>query len=99
MGLFLIADRRYGLRMLHYIHSIIAFIDGLPARLIKADPRPEDYDWSEVTSLWRPHVRLTDGTWSDSGGGTLWRRRRYSDDRWEYEQDAETLEQQLKRMV
>jgi hypothetical protein len=88
--------------MLELMNRTAYVIDAAPRRLFRAlfpeTPRPEDYFWSEVTSLWQPHVRLTDGTWSVSGGGTLWRRRREADGCWEYEQDAETLQQQLRRM-
>lgn len=59
--------------------------------------KPEDYYWSEVTSPWQPKVRLTDGTWS--GNGVMWRRRRKSDDRWEYRQDEETVEEQMDRII
>lgn len=97
----MIADRRYVLRMLELLNWSAHLVDAIPRRVFRVffpeTPRPEDYFWSEVTSLWQPKVRLTDGTWS--GDGTLWRRRRESDDCWEYEQDEETLEQQLNRMA
>lgn len=87
--------------MLELLNWSAHLVDAIPRRIFRVffpeTPRPADYFWSEVTSLWQPKVRLTDGTWS--GDGTLWRRRRESDDCWEYEQDEETLEQQLNRMA
>lgn len=82
------------------MNRIAYVIDAAPRRLFSAlfpeTPRPEDYFWSEVTSLWQPKVRLIDGTWS--GNGTLWRRRR-PDGVWEYQQDPETVEEQMDRII
>lgn len=90
----------------HMIDELIGWYcwlwGGLPHvifRKIFPEPvRPGDYHWSEVTSLWQPNVRLTDGTWS-SGNGTMWRRRREYDDRWEYQQDEETAEEAMDRVI
>lgn len=59
--------------------------------------KPGDYHWSKYDPIFAPKVRLVDGTWS--GNGTLWRRRRRSDDRWEYQQDPETLKEQMNRIA
>lgn len=92
----MIADRRYVLRMIHYFHSVIAFIEGLPERLINADPKPEDYVWSAYNPIFRGTFRLTDGSWS--GLGQLWRRRNAAG-KWEYRQDEETVEEQMDRII
>ncbi|QIG74374.1 hypothetical protein EVC08_062 [Rhizobium phage RHph_N65] len=83
--------------MLDYFYRIVSFIEGIPARLTNAKPRPEDYVWSRYDPIFQPLVRLTDGTWS--GNGAMWRRRRQSDGRWEYQQDPETLEEQMDRII
>lgn len=96
----MIADRRYGPRMLELLNWSAYLVDAIPRRIFRVffpeTPRPSDYLWSEVTSLWQPKVRLIDGTWSENG--TLWRRRR-EDGRWEYQQDPETVEEQMDRIV
>ncbi|MBB5664732.1 hypothetical protein GGE68_002929 [Rhizobium leguminosarum] len=75
---------------------------GLPRALFRKifpeQIRPADYHWSKYDSAFAAVVRLTNGEWS-SGNGTLWRRRRSSDDRWEYQQDEETLEEQMDRII
>lgn len=65
--------------------------------LFPETPKPEDYYWSAYEPIFEPKVRLMDGSWS--GEGKLWRRRRRSDDRWEYSQDPETIEEQMDRVV
>jgi hypothetical protein len=78
------------------------FWAGMPKAIFrKFFPEPVrtgDYHWSRYDPIFRPAVKLTDGTWSSSTG-TLWRRRRESDDRWEYQQDPETLEEQMNRIA
>ncbi|PDS97511.1 hypothetical protein CO659_12665 [Rhizobium sp. S9] len=74
---------------------------GLPFELFrKLFPEPikaGDYRWSKYDPLFQPKVRLVDGTWS--GSGTLWRRRRREDNRWEYQQDPETLQESMDRVI
>jgi hypothetical protein len=76
------------------------FVDMAPRRVLRfffpEKIRPEDYYWSEVL-FFQPKVRLSDGTWS--GNGRMWRRRRESDDRWEYQQDPETAEEAMDRVI
>lgn len=73
---------------------------GLPLaifRKIFPEPiRPEDYRWSKYSPIFEPKVRLADGKWS--GNGQLWRRRSASG-KWEYQQDTETVEDQMSRIA
>lgn len=75
--------------------------DAIPRRaigiLFPETPKPGDYYWSAYDPIFEPKVRLVDGSWS--GNGKLWRRRRKSDDCWEYCQDVETVEEQMDRIA
>lgn len=73
---------------------------GLPRaifRKIFPEPiRPEDCRWSKYSPIFEPKVRLADGKWS--GNGQLWRRRSTAGN-WEYQQDPETVEDQMGRIA
>lgn len=87
--------------MLELMNWAAHLFDAIPRRVFRAffpeTPRPADYFWSKYDPIFPPVVRLTDGTWS--GNGVMWRRRRRENDRWEYRQDLETLEEQMDRIA
>lgn len=86
------------LELMKWYAHIITMAPRLVFRAIFPEtPRPADYFWSRWDTIFQPVVRLDDGTWS--GNGVMWRRRRQEDDRWEYRQDEETLEEQMDRII
>lgn len=80
-----------------YAHFITMIPHWLFNFLFPETVKPDDYAWSKIKSFWQPKVRLVDGSWS--GNGVMWRRRRESDNRWEYQQDPETAEEALERVI
>ncbi|QJS27482.1 hypothetical protein [Rhizobium ruizarguesonis] len=87
--------------ILEILNWLAYAMDSVPRRLFRLfvpeTVRPGDYHWSKSETLFQPKVRLIDGGWS--GNGTLWRRRRRSDDQWEYAEDPETIEEQMDRII